>query len=127
MVQVSHYPQFSARTGPISQEKNLTARGAYAPPPARQTFRLDSPVASIIGQTSRVLAEYRNQKNTATWALGNSTVWDANPESRGKLMPSLWSQNRGLVPNVLIIPTLNMDNRSGAWFGSNRANLQVGR
>lgn len=126
-MQASSYPQFSARTAPISQDKNLQPRGAFEPPPARQSFRLDSPVQSVIGQTSHVFAEYRNQKNTATWALGGSTVYDANPESRGKLMPSLWSQNRGLVPNVLIIPTLNMDNRSGAWFGSNRANLQVGR
>lgn len=90
-----------------------------------------APTQNTIGITSNPLAEYRRGLNSADWALSRSTLNNANPESAFKLNPSLWSQARGLLPNVLIIPQLNLNMDDGTYYTTpngasvQRANLQV--
>lgn len=95
------------------------------------TVSNNAPNGTIIGVTSNPIAEYRKGLNAATWTLSKSTVYFGNPESGRKLEPSLWSQARGILPNMLIIPQLNMDMMTGAYYTSpsgakvQRASVQV--
>ena len=80
---------------------------------------------TIYGKTSNPLAEYRKGLNSATWALSRSTLQNADVETLGKLNPSLWSQARGLLPAMLVIPQLNTDMMTGSYYSSpNGAPLQ---
>lgn len=91
----------------------------------------NAPTENTIGITSRSLAEYRKGLNRATWLLSSAMTTNANPDSANKMQPSLWSQARGILPNMLIIPALNMDMKTGTFFTTpsgadlQRAGIQV--
>ena len=90
-------------------------------------LRNNAPTDNTIGKTSNPLAEYRKGLNSADWALSRSTLQNANPESAFKLNPSLWSQARGLLPNVLIIPQWNVNMADGSYYTTpNGATVQKG-
>lgn len=95
------------------------------------TLANNAPTDNTIGITSRSLAAYREELNRATWLLSSGMITNANPDSANKMKFSLWSQARGILPNMLIIPTLNMDMKTGTFFTSpsgaqlQRAGIQV--
>ena len=85
------------------------------------------PVNTLMTRTSNPIAEFRSQLNTADWMLAQSTVYNANPWSQTKLGLTLATQERGLVPNLLIIPHVNTDNnnKQTLFYAYNRSNFQV--
>jgi hypothetical protein len=95
------------------------------------TVANNAPNSTLIGVTSNPIAAYRKGLNSETWGLAKSTVTNADPESLRKLNPSLWSQARGILPNMIIVPQLNMDMMTGSYYSTpngsrlQRANLQV--
>jgi predicted 2-oxoglutarate/Fe(II)-dependent dioxygenase YbiX len=88
-------------------------------------LRNGQPSQSLVARTSNPIAEYRSQLNTADWIEGRSMLTNANPEAQTKLVPSLSSAQRGLLPNTLIVGVTPIDARLGLYYTANRASLMI--